>query len=73
MHGVRVLHGLAVPLQHGGGGDVLGRGVAGGGLVPEGQLVDGVGGVELLQRHLARERGGAQGNGLSPTQGSQPE
>lgn len=52
MHGVSVFHCFVVPLQDVRGGHVFWRGVVGGGLVPEGEGVDGMGGVELLEGHL---------------------
>ena len=56
MHGMGVLHGLVVPLQHGRRGLVLGGGVPLGGLLPERQGVDCVGRVERLKRNLPKTR-----------------
>lgn len=52
VHGVGVLNGFLVPLKHRRGNHVLRGGVSRWGLISERHCVDGVGGVERLQRHL---------------------
>lgn len=60
VHGVCVLHGLVMSIQDSRRGHVLGRRLPGWWLVPEREVVDGVGGVEVLQRHLRRRKGAGE-------------